>query len=134
MQEIELLNKAKHARERAYAPYSNFKVGAAILMKDGTIIEGCNVENAAYSLAICAERNALSTMVQQGYKKADVKAMAIVANSELPCSPCGSCRQVMSELLNQNTKVILGNLNDKLHITSVKELLPFSFNSEDLNK
>ena len=134
MQELELLNLAKKAREKAYAPYSKFKVGATILMKDGTIIEGCNVENAAYSLTICAERNALTSMVQRGYKKEDVLEMAIVADTENPCSPCGACRQVMNELLKQDTKIILGNLRDELQITSVKELLPFSFGKEELDK
>ena len=95
----ELILKAKEAREASYSPYSKFKVGAAILMKDGTYILGCNVENSSYGLSICAERNALFQMVARGYKKTDAVAMCIIGQTDTPISPCGACRQVMEELL-----------------------------------
>ena len=128
-----LIEEAKKARLNAYAPYSNFKVGAAIKMKDGTIITGCNVENASYGLAICAERNALTSMINMGYKKNEVEMMVIVADTPGPCSPCGACRQVMDELIDNDAKIILTNLKDDIKETNMSELLPYSFKDGDLN-
>lgn len=122
-----LVEKAIEARNFAYAPYSKFKVGASILLKNGEYITGCNVENVSYGLCNCAERTALFKMISNGYDKADVEAMCIVANTSGPCSPCGACRQVMAELLDKNTLVCLANLNNDYKLTTVEELLPFSF-------
>ena len=85
-----LLIEAKKARELSYAPYSKFHVGAALLCKDGTIFHGANVENASYPLCMCAERNALYNAMMHGYKKEDFLAMALIADSEEACAPCGS--------------------------------------------
>ena len=125
---IELLvNEALEARNNAYVPYSNFKVGAAILTKDGKIYRGCNVENASYGLTNCAERTAMFALYSDGYRKEDVEMMSVAGDTKNPISPCGACRQVMNELLTKDTPVILTNANKDVKVTSVKELLPYSF-------
>ena len=128
----ELILKAKEAREASYSPYSKFKVGAAILMKDGTYILGCNVENSSYGLSICAERNALFQMVARGYKKGDAKAMCIIGQTDDPISPCGACRQVMEELLTKDCKIVLANLKNDVKEMTIEELLPYSFSEDSL--
>ena len=127
MDKRELVAKAIEGRSLAYTPYSKFKVGAAILLKNGTYITGCNIENVSYGLSNCAERTTLFKMVSSGYTKEDVLAMAVVADTASPVSPCGACRQVMAELLNKDTLVILANLNYDIKETSVEELLPYGF-------
>ena len=123
----ELVNQAIHGMERAYSPYSNFKVGASLLLKDGSYVIGCNVENASYGLTNCAERTALFKMISEGYSKDDVIAMAIVGNTDDPISPCGACRQVMAELLDRNTPVVLANTKGDTKETTVEGLLPYMF-------
>ena len=133
-QEIQkLYDAALKVRLNSYSPYSKFKVGAALLLQDGNIIVGTNVENASYGLANCAERNAIFSSISQGYKKNDLKALLIVADTDAPCSPCGACRQVISELMNKDAYVILTNLKNDIKELTVKDLLPFSFSKEDLN-
>lgn len=127
-----LVNAAIKGRENAFTPYSHFKVGAAVLLENGTIIDGCNIENASYGLCNCAERTALFKAYSIGYKKEDIKALAVVADTDRPTSPCGACRQVMSELMNQETPVYMANLKGDIMILSVKELLPYSFSESDL--
>ena len=127
-----MIEMAKKGREKAYTPYSNFKVGAAILLKNGEYILGCNVENASYGLCNCAERTALFKMISEGYNKNDVKAFSIVGDTKDPISPCGACRQVMSELLNPETPVVLGNLTGDIKTFTVSELLPYQFTDSDL--
>lgn len=129
---LKLIDKAIEARENAYAPYSNFKVGAAILLKNGSYILGCNIENASYGLSNCAERTAIFKMISDGYKKDDVIAMAIVGATKEPISPCGACRQVMNELLPKNCPIILANLDKKYIEYSNDSLLPYSFTEECL--
>lgn len=126
-QRIELIEAAMQARSYAYTPYSKFKVGAAILLKDGSYIMGCNVENVSYGLTNCAERTALFKMVSSGVSKDDVVAMCIVANTDMPVSPCGACRQVMAELLNKDTLIVLATISKKFKDTTVEELLPYAF-------
>ena len=123
----EIIEKALQARNMAYTPYSKFKVGASILLKNGSYITGCNVENVSYGLTNCAERTALFKMVSEGFTKEDVEAMCIIANTELPVSPCGACRQVMAELLNKDTVVVLATTSKKFKETTVQELLPYAF-------
>lgn len=123
----ELVNKAIEARKKSYSPYSKFKVGASILLKNGEYILGCNVENVSYGLTNCAERTALFKLISEGYNKDDVVAMAIVGNTEDPIAPCGACRQVMLELLDANTIIVLANMNGKTKKTTVKELMPYCF-------
>lgn len=128
-----LYDFAYKARLNSYSPYSKFKVGAAVLLNDNNIIVGTNVENASYGLANCAERTALFTCIANGYKKKDIKAILIVADTDAPCSPCGACRQVICELMDKDCDVVLTNLKNDIKELSVKELLPFSFSKEDLN-
>jgi cytidine deaminase len=130
MNQTKLIEEAKKAREMAYAPYSKFKVGAALLTKDGKVYHGCNIENAAYSLCNCAERTALFKAHSEGDKK--YESMVVVADTERPVPPCGACRQVISELCDPEMIVILTNLKNDVQEISVKELLPGAFSPEDL--
>ena len=122
-----IIDKAIEGRSKSYSPYSKFKVGASILLKDGNYIMGCNVENISYGLTICAERNALFQLVSAGYTKEDVVAFCVVGDTAKPISPCGACRQVMAELLDMNTKVVLANIHHDYLETTVKDLLPYCF-------
>ena len=124
---VKLMNAAVNAMENAYVPYSHFKVGAAILLKNGNIITGCNIENSSYGLCNCAERTALFKAYSEGIRKDEIVAMSIAGNTEEPISPCGACRQVMSELLNSDTPIYLTNLKGDVKLMTVKELLPYSF-------
>ena len=128
----ELVAKAIEARELSYSPYSNFKVGAAVLTKDGQVFVGANIENSSYPLCMCAERNALYNAYMHGYKKEDLVALALSADTEGPCSPCGACRQVISELLPAKAPIYMANLKGMVQETNIMELLPFAFSSEDL--
>jgi cytidine deaminase len=96
-QRQKLIRMARAAMKRAYAPYSGFHVGAAILLKDGRFFSGCNVENASYGLTICAERNAIFCAVASSSRKPEIVAAAVVNHKGVPCSPCGACRQVLAE-------------------------------------
>ncbi len=122
-----LLQKAKSAYDRAYAPYSNFHVGASILLKNGETIEGVNVENVSFGLTNCAERSALFTAYSMGYCKSDILALVVVGNTNVPISPCGACRQVMAELMDKDTPVVMSNLAGDMKVATVSELLPYSF-------
>lgn len=132
MQKEQLLLKAKEARKLSYSPYSHFAVGAAVETKDGQIFLGANIENSAYGLCMCAERNALYNAYMHGFIKDDIVALALCADTDTPCSPCGSCRQVISELMPMDAPVIMSNLKGDVQETNAKELLPFAFSSEDL--
>ena len=127
-----LYQAALQAYNNAYVPYSKFRVGAAILLKNGEIINGCNVENSSYGLCNCAERTTLFTAYAKGYRKDDIVKMIVLANTDRPCSPCGACRQVMSELLNPDVEVILTNIKKEVKVMTVSELLPYAFTEEDL--
>ncbi|MHA6205547.1 cytidine deaminase [Dyella soli] len=122
-----LLSLARQARERAYAPYSRFLVGAAVLARDGRQFTGCNVENASYGLCNCAERTALFAAVAAGCRPGDFEALAVIGDTAGPISPCGACRQVMSELCDDAMPVWLGNLDGAVQETTVEALLPGSF-------
>lgn len=130
----QLIQAAKDARKLSYSPYSNFAVGAALLCKDGKVFVGSNVENSSYPLCMCAERNALYNAMMNGYKKEDFVALAIVADTDEPCSPCGACRQVISELFPLKGEIIMANLKGDVKISNIQELLPFAFSGDDLNK
>jgi len=127
-----LYEAAMEAFNNSYSPYSHFRVGASVLLKNGKIINGCNVENASYGLSNCAERTALFNVYSQGYKKGDIDKILIVGNTKSPISPCGACRQVMNELMNKDCEVILTNLQNDVKVVKVGDLLPYSFDSEDL--
>lgn len=123
-----LMDCAIKARENAYSPYSHFAVGAALLCEDGTLYEGCNIENASYGLTNCAERTAIFKAVSEGHTK--FKVLAVVADTEGPCAPCGACRQVMAEF--KIPLIIMGNLMGNIKIVTIEELLPFSFSECDV--
>ena len=132
MKNNELAKVAIEARNLSYSPYSKFKVGAALLCKDGKVFKGANVENSSYPLCMCAERNALYNAMMNGYKKEDFVALAIAAETDEPCSPCGACRQVISELFPRDGAIVLTNLKGDLKETNIDELLPFAFSGDDL--
>src|SRR5690554_8032441 len=98
------------ARANAYVPYSNFAVGAVVILKDGTVFSGANIENASYSLAICAERATLAAAYGAGVRKEDIALLAVVGNTATPTAPCGACRQVISELMAPDAEVVLFNM------------------------
>lgn len=123
-----LMDCAIKARENAYSPYSHFAVGAALLCEDGTLYEGCNIENASYGLTNCAERTVIFKAVSEGHIK--FKALAVVADTEGPCAPCGACRQVMAEF--KIPLIIMGNLMGNIKIVTMEEVLPFSFSECDV--
>lgn len=129
MDDQQLIDAARKAREKAYVPYSHFPVGAALLTADGQVVQGCNVENASYGLSNCAERTAIFKAVSSGHRQ--FAAIAIVADTESPVSPCGACRQVMSEFM-PDVRVIMANLRGDIAVATVRELLPGAFDDTDL--
>lgn len=122
---LDLIQEAIDARENAYAPYSNFKVGAVVVDENGTHFKGANVENASYGLSNCGERSAIFAGVSQGMKK--IKVICVVADTTGPVSPCGACRQVIKEFADNDTVIILGNLKKDYKIMDMEELLPYGF-------
>ena len=132
MKKDELIERAKKARELSYSPYSHFAVGAALLCKDGRVFVGANVENSSYPLCMCAERNALYNAKMNGVKKEDMVALALSADADEPCSPCGACRQVISELFPKDAPIYMSNLKGDVKETNIEELLPYAFSDEDL--
>ena len=132
MKREELIKQAEGARKLSYSPYSHFAVGAALLTKDGKVFLGANIENSSYPLCMCAERNALYNAMMDGYQKEDFAALALTADTDEPCSPCGACRQVISELFPEDAPIYMANLKGDVKETNNKELLPFSFGKDDL--
>lgn len=132
MDKTKLVKEAFNALNHAYADYSHFRVGAALLLKNGEVIRGANIENASFGLTICAERSALVAAYSQGYRANDIVSFAVVSECNPPASPCGACRQVMNELLNSDTPIYVANLSGIAYETTTKELLPFAFQKEQL--
>ncbi len=126
-QKNQLIEQAQQAYQKAYAPYSQFQVGAALLTEQGNIFTGCNVENVSYGLSTCAERNAIAAAVlNEGGEQMKIQAIAIANNRQIPCSPCGACRQVIAEFAQENTIVIF--LGQKgIEISNITDLLPAGF-------
>ncbi len=124
----ELLDAARAARERAYAPYSGFAVGAALETSDGTVITGCNVENASYGMSICAERTAITSAVAQGYR--EFRAIAVAGPDGAITSPCGACRQFIAEF-DPELPVFFTTPDADMQ-TTLDKLLPFSFGPKSL--
>ena len=131
MTDRELLNMAFEAAENAYAPYSNYHVGAAVLTVDGKVFWGANIENASYGATNCAERSAVFAAYSNGYHKDKIKALAIVSDGDRIAAPCGICRQVLCELLDHHTPIYLSNGRDEKD-TDIDELLPMQFSGEDV--
>lgn len=120
----DLLRTAKEASLQAYTPYSNFKVGAALLTTTGEVFTGCNVENASYGLTICGERVAVTKAVSAGFR--EFRAIAIYGATDEPISPCGACRQVICEF-GGDIDIIMGNAEEKYVVVKAQELLPGAF-------
>ena len=121
-----LLAQAKEAARRAYAPFSNLHVGAALLSDDGRVFTGANVENSSYSLTMCAERVAIFHAVSEGVQ--NFRAVAVVCDSDSPCAPCGACRQVMYEF--SPSMVVISGSPDSFRCDSLSDLLPMGFRLE----
>ncbi|SET31378.1 cytidine deaminase [Salinibacillus kushneri] len=130
MEQQKLINYAKEIWKKAYVPYSKFKVGAALLTKDGKVYQGCNIENAAYPVTCCAERVAIFKAISEG--ETEFSQLAVIADTDRPVPPCGSCRQVMSEFFKPDMEVLVSNLQGEVKSMTVDELLPFSFTPKDL--
>lgn len=129
--EQELFDIAFKAMDHAYAPYSNYTVGAAILCDDGNIYDGGNIENASYGLTNCAERTAIFKSVSEGAK--EIKAIAIVNGTSEMSKPCGACRQVMSEFMKADATVFLANNTNQYKEFTFKEILPLAFSDKDMD-
>ena len=127
-----LMDDARAVRENAHAPYSNFKVGAAVQTSSGAVYKGCNVENVAYPEGTCAEAGAIAAMVAAGER--DVVAVAVIADSPEPVSPCGGCRQKLAEFAGVDAKVTLGTLDGTVLETTVGALLPGAFDKDYMSK
>lgn len=132
MEHKNLIREALKYRENAYVPYSNFKVGASVLMDDGKIYGGCNIENASYGATNCAERTAIFRAVAEGNKK--LKAIAVVGDLSTHTSPCGICRQVISEFADRDTDIILIKNEEEYLVKKLEDILPGAFTKEDLIK
>lgn len=128
----ELIELATDARSRAYAPYSNYNVGCALVTKDGALFTGANVENASYGLCICAERNAVSAAVCQGHR--ELQTVVVITQSSPPAAPCGLCRQTLNEFSSVpgELRIILVNLDGEKREFRLDELLPHGFRGEDI--
>lgn len=131
MDHARLIELAKGARERAYAPYSHFPVGAALLGRSGRVYTGCNVENASYPAGICAERCAVAKAVSEGER--EFSAIAVVGDTEGPCAPCGICRQVLAEF-GPDIQVIMANLKGNVRVLAAADLLPGAFTGADMSR
>ena len=125
-----LFEAAKNVRERAHVPYSQFKVGAALLSEDKKIIVGCNVENAAYPQSQCAEASAIGNFVSQGFS--NIIEVVVIGSGDILSSPCGGCRQRLREFASLDTPIHMCNINGHLKTSTLAELLPDSFGPENL--
>ena len=125
----QLIEKAKEALGNAHVPYSNYRVGAAVLTEDGNVYNGCNIENASYGATVCAERVAIFKAVSNGEK--NIRAIALVTGAGDFPTPCGICRQVIAEFAMENIEIILHN-DEKTEVFKLDDLLPLSFTSKNL--
>ena len=136
MDNMELLQEAKAAREKAYAPYSRHRVGAALLTKNGTVYHGCNIENAGFTPTVCAERTAFFKAVYEGERDFDKIAVVGAVHDELldrMCAPCGVCRQVMMEFCDPETfRIVMADGKDGCIEVLLKDLLPYGFGPGNL--
>lgn len=120
-----LIERATHARQHAHVPYSHFAVGAALITEDGTIFEGCNIENCSYGLTNCAERTAIFKAMSEGHRQ--IMALAVIGDTAEPIAPCGACRQVMVEFTQPDAPIYLTNLQGQVRTTTMSALLPGAF-------
>jgi cytidine deaminase len=129
---LALLSAARAVRENAYAPYSRFKVGAAIRAASGRVYPGCNVENVAYPEGTCAEAGAIAAMIAAG--DTEIVAVAVIADSPAPVPPCGGCRQKLAEFARHDTPVMLATLDGAQLLTTVGDLLPGRFDASHMDR
>lgn len=127
----DLLKRAGDIVAHAYAPYSQFRVGCAVLLDDGEVVLGVNIENASYPVTLCAERAALASVITHGWQH-KIKALAVVTSASPPGSPCGMCRQFLGEFLSPDTPIILGNTVGESVVMNMNMLLPYAFNKAAL--
>lgn len=120
-----MFSEAKRSQRRAYAPYSTFSVGAAVLTDDNRVIAGCNIENSSYGLSICAERCAVAQAIATGSKR--IRAIAIVANVRQPCPPCGLCRQMLSEFADATLPIKSQDKSGRESTHTLEQLFPVPF-------
>ena len=125
-----LFEEAKKVREKYYAPYSKFRVGAAFLTEDNSIVVGCNVENAAYSQSQCAEASAIGNLISQGYK--NIVEIVVIGSGNKLCSPCGGCRQRLREFSKLDVPIHMCDIDGHIKTSTLGELLPDSFGPENL--
>lgn len=125
-------DRLKELLNNSYAPYSNFRVSAVVVMKDGTSFNGVNVENAAYGSSICAERSAILSAISNGYKKNDFDKLYVMCDNKKVGMPCFACRQVILELFDKDSTITCMNPYEDEITLSVKDLCPYPFDSEDL--
>lgn len=130
--QIQLMEAAKNVLDKAYVPYSNFPVGAALLMNDDQVITGVNVENVSFGATNCAERTAIFTSVSQGYPPKSIQAIAVAGITESFLSPCSICRQVMVEMCEPDVPVFLTRKDGEILETTVAQLVPFAFSEMDV--
>ncbi|MBH8622876.1 MULTISPECIES: cytidine deaminase [Spiroplasma] len=124
--------KLKSLSTKAYAPYSNFHVSTICVLKDGTEVNGVNIENAAYSVVLCAERTCLAQVYTLGYRKADIKKLFLYTDSNQKGSPCGMCRQFLWELIDHDVPLEIYNKKGESYVVTIGDLLPYGFTKEDL--
>ncbi|MDY3006931.1 cytidine deaminase [Anaerococcus porci] len=130
MKEIkELIKIAIDNKKNSYSPYSKFRVSSVVLTKNGNIYKGVNIENAAYSVTLCAERSALSSAISEGDR--DIDTIVITGDSDLTF-PCGTCRQFMSEFLDDDSKIVIANSVDDYKVYGISDFLPYNFSKKDL--
>lgn len=127
-----LFKKALKTRENAYAPFSEFKVGAAVITKDEEVFTGCNIENSSFGLTVCAERVAIFNAAAAGVRPGDIKMLLVAADTEEVTSPCGACRQVMAEF--EIPAVVMANVHGDMRVVKLEDLLPFGFKAADFTQ
>ncbi len=131
MPDMDLLDRARAVRERAHAPYSNFRVGAALRADDGRVYVGCNVENIAYPEGTCAEAGAIAAMIAGGARR--IEEIVVIADSASPVPPCGGCRQKLAEFADPDVPVTLASRDGQTTRTTVADLLPGAFNASHMD-
>ncbi len=133
MEDEKLIQHAFKAKENTYSPYSKFPVGAALLTENGKVYVGTNIENASYGATMCAERSAIFSAISQGEQKEKFSKIAIVSNMNSYTYPCFLCRQVMVEMFDENTEILMINKKGKYKKEKLKNLTPYSFSKEELH-
>ena len=128
----QLVEQARIAKSLSYSPYSHFAVGAALLCKSGKVYHGANVENSSYGLSMCAERNAVYHALMEGESPDDFEALALIGDTPEPISPCGACRQVLSEFFPKSAPIYMASASGEIYESNIEDLLPYAFDGDVL--